>query len=95
VRLAARLTGWRIDIRSESQVARTASEKGDNDGGAPVDSIPSAPSNNLAAERRDVREAVAKPVAVVVEEGPDDDAISYAEDITITADMLRDFDEED
>jgi N utilization substance protein A len=103
VRLAARLTGWRIDIRSESQMVRAAFDKAEVD----VDAEKSASASRRGpvgtAERPDVREAQrpaveAAPVAAAADaevEEEKDDAISYAEDITITADMLRDFDEED
>jgi N utilization substance protein A len=96
VRLAARLTGWRIDIRSESQVVRAAFEKVESDGEAEPVGGPQRPPHSAVVERNDVREntkVMPEPVATAAE--PDDDAISYAEDITITADMLRDFDEED
>lgn len=54
VRLAARLTGWRIDIRSESQVAKPAA-------GAPE----SAPTPKPSPKPKPVEEAPAGPVAEV------------------------------
>jgi N utilization substance protein A len=93
VRLAARLTSWRIDIRSESQAARAVFQKAEDE---------------LAAERaaEAVAEAQPEPVEPIAEpeitEQPagepdeaetkseeDDDFVSYDEDVTITADMLR------
>jgi transcription termination/antitermination protein NusA len=95
VRLAARLTGWRIDIRSESQVVRAAFEKAESEVESEKLAEGRPQTAPLQPERADVRESVPKAVAnVAVQEEPDE-AISYAEDITITADMLRDFDEED
>jgi len=95
VRLAARLTGWRIDIRSESQMVRSAFEKAEADVQAESEPPLSRRSPASAVERPDVREPRKLAVEAEVVEEDKDDAISYAEDITITADMLRDFDEED
>jgi hypothetical protein len=43
VRLAARLTGWRIDIRSESQVARASLIAATSDGEEPAAILPPSP----------------------------------------------------
>ncbi len=90
VRLAARLTGWRIDIRSESQAARAIFQKAEDE---------------VAAERGetvpdgDPKEATTVAMAlpsgegasiVDVKEEDDENFIAYDEDVTITADMLRD-----
>jgi N utilization substance protein A len=80
VRLAARLTGWRIDIRSEAQAARDMFE-----GGAAPGAGASAPSKAAAA-----------PDAAIVADGAEKEAlVSYDEDVTITADMLKGFDDEE
>ena len=84
VRLAARLTGWRIDIRSESQEAKAAFAKA---------------AEEVAAEEREALTGVPRPameagVAVL----PTDEtgrAVSYGEEVVITADMLAAFDDED
>lgn len=75
VRLAARLTGWRIDIRSESQEAKAAFTRA---------------AEEVEAEERDI--AFPNTVAQTDENG---DAISYGDEVTITADMLKMLDEED
>ena len=95
VRLAARLTGWRIDIRSESQMVRAAFEKAESDVESEKGSAPAHRAPAASVERPDVREVQKAPLVPAAMEEEKDDAISYAEDITITADMLRDFDEED
>ena len=83
VRLAARLTGWRIDIRSESQVARAVFEKVEEEVAAPPKAAKPTPV------------AVAEKAPAETAEEDSTDFVSYAEDITITADMLRDFDEDE
>ena len=83
VRLAARLTGWRIDIRSESQEAKAAFAK--------------------AAEEVEAEElALTSAARETTEDGavtlPTDEtgrAVSYGEEVVITADMLAAFDDED
>ncbi len=80
VRLAARLTGWRIDIRSESQAAQLAADQaaaaeaaaaaapveGEALPEAPVESVPEAPD-----EAAPVAEEVAPPAEPeIVPEGP-------------------------
>jgi len=86
VRLAARLTGWRIDIRSESQVARQAFQSPDED------------AASAARAAKPASEPGAAPVADAAKpaEGPevDPDYMSYEEDVTITLDMLNDGDDE-
>ncbi|MDQ2798122.1 MAG: transcription termination factor NusA, partial [Armatimonadota bacterium] len=85
VRLAARLTGWRIDIRSESQEAKAAFAKA---------------AEEVAAEERE--EATGSAASATIADGaailPTDDsgrAVSYGEEVTITADMLSALDDED
>jgi N utilization substance protein A len=81
VRLAARLTGWRIDIRSETQEAKAAFAKAEEEVLA---------EERLAAEGGPVKEKV--------EDLPVDDsgsAISYGDEVMITADMLRGLDDEE
>lgn len=79
VRLAARLTGWRIDIRSESQDAKAALTR--------------------AAEEVQAEElAEAKAAAGITEALPEDEtgsAVSYGDEVMITADMLRMLDDEE
>jgi N utilization substance protein A len=77
VRLAARLTGWRIDIRSEAQAAREMFEGG----GAKA-----SPKGASAEPAKD---------QVAASADPQGDLISYDEDVTITADMLKGLDDED
>ena len=84
VRLAARLTGWRIDIRSESQEAKAAFTRA---------------AEEVEAEERGVgqtsRAALAEDDALVLPIADGDDAVSYGEEVTITADMLKMLDDED
>lgn len=77
VRLAARLTGWRIDIRSESQEAKAALTR--------------------AAEEVQAEEAAAARAAAesVLPEDETGRAVSYGEEVTITADMLMGLDDEE
>jgi N utilization substance protein A len=91
VRLAARLTGWRIDIRSESQAARAIFQKAEDE---------------VAAERNGSAATDGKEATTVATAMPNGDAasildiksedeenfVAYDEDVTITADMLRDDD---
>ena len=85
VRLAARLTGWRIDIRSEAQAARELFESAEK---------------ATHSERGTVAQAEAPTVATASPSGeaatllptPDPEAgefVTYDEDVTITADMLK------
>ena len=77
VRLAARLTGWRIDIRSESQEAKAAFAKA-------AEEVEQEERDKLLAESGGGR-------SKVVEDLPKDEsgrAVSYGEEVTITADML-------
>lgn len=92
VRLAARLTGWRIDIRSESQAARAIFQKAEEElaaerGGMPVD----------AGEATTVAMALptGEGATMLPEQDESGDFVTYDEDVTITADMLKAFDEED
>ena len=77
VRLAARLTGWRIDIRSESQEAKAALTRAAEE----------VQAEERAAERAAEREAV-----------PEDEtgrAVSYGDEVMITADMLMALEEDE
>jgi N utilization substance protein A len=87
VRLAARLTGWRIDIRSESQAARAVFEAADHGDGAKLDEteLHAASAPPPEAERES---SSPKP------DPEGGDFVTYDEDVTITADMLRGFDAE-
>ena len=71
VRLAARLTGWKIDIRSESQEVKEELVRA---------------AEEVAAEERE---------AAQVPMDETGQAISYGDEVTITADMLKAFDEDD
>ena len=84
VRLAARLTGWRIDIRSESQEAKAAFTR--------------AAEEVEAEERGEAKTMPAALVAdgaVVLPTDENGDAVAYGDEVTITADMLKMLDEED
>ncbi len=85
VRLAARLTGWRIDIRSESQEAKEAFTRA---------------AQEVEAEERE--EALGSARAATEEDGaavmPTDEsgkAVSYGDEVLITADMLSALDDEE
>ena len=84
VRLAARLTGWRIDIRSESQEAKAAFTRA---------------AEEVEAEEREstqtTRSALTEDDAFVLPTSDSDDAVSYGDEVTITADMLKMLDEDD
>ena len=82
VRLAARLTGWRIDIRSESQEAKAVFTRAAEEVEAEEreTSFPTRSANGAAAVASDVE---------------NDDAVSYGDEVTITADMLKMLDEDD
>jgi len=77
VRLAARLTGWRIDIRSESQEAKAALTRAAEE----------VQAESLAAERAAER--------AVVPEDETGRAVSYGDEVMITADMLMALEEEE
>jgi len=84
VRLAARLTGWRIDIRSESQEAKAAFTR--------------AAEEIEAEERGEARTsstALAGDGAVVLPTDESGEAVAYGDEVTITADMLKMLDDED
>ena len=84
VRLAARLTGWRIDIRSESQAARALFEAAEGAGerkGEATTVATASPTGDAAS-------------LLPTPDPEGGDFVSYAEDVTITADMLRELDEE-
>ncbi|HEY3332293.1 MAG TPA: transcription termination factor NusA [Capsulimonadaceae bacterium] len=92
VRLAARLTGWRIDIRSESQAARAIFQKAEDEvaaenveGGEVVED---EPQNTVAMALPTGEAASIIPGTDGDEE--EEDVVAYDEDVTITADMLRD-----
>jgi N utilization substance protein A len=87
VRLAARLTGWRIDIRSESQAARALFEG--TEGGA-VDKDGKREPTTVATASP-TGEAASLLPTIDPESG---DFVTYDEDVTITADMLKGFDED-
>jgi predicted PilT family ATPase len=83
VRLAARLTGWRIDIRSESQEAKAAFARA---------------AEEVAAEERAAELAAAghghhEPSVLPTDESGR--AVSYGDEVMITADMLSALDEEE
>jgi len=83
VRLAARLTGWRIDIRSESQQAKDAFAKA---------------AEEVAAEERSLSSAARETQedgAAVLPTDETGRAVSYGDEVTITADMLAAFDDEE
>ncbi len=79
VRLAARLTGWRIDIRSETQEAKAAFDKAAEE----------VQEEERAASLNGIGETVTLPTD---ESGR---AVSYGEEVTITADMLSALDDDD
>jgi len=84
VRLAARLTHWRIDIRSESQEAKAAFTR--------------AAEEVEAEERGETATAFATLAgdgAVVLPTDESGDAVAYGDEVTITADMLKMLDDED
>jgi len=86
VRLAARLTGWRIDIRSESQEAKAAFAK------AAEEIEQEEREKELASTT--VAPVPSAPVAVTVADETDDGghAVAYGDEVTITADMLNELD---
>jgi N utilization substance protein A len=97
VRLAARLTGWRIDIRSESQAARAAFQKAEEElaaeqagKGVPIGQEEALAATTVAMALPTGEAASILPAGEVDESG----LMTYDEDVTITADMLRDFDDE-
>jgi N utilization substance protein A len=82
-RLAAKLTGWRIDIRSESAV---------QEAGLAEAVVEEAPTEAVAEEAAPVKEAIApseEPVAAVAEEAPavapEKPQIRFAEEVPIVA----------
>jgi N utilization substance protein A len=83
VRLAARLTGWRIDIRSEAQEAKAAFTRA---------------AEEVEAEERALTSSadeITQDGAVVLPTEDAGDAVSYGEEVIITADMLKMLDDED
>ncbi len=85
VRLAARLTGWRIDIRSESQEAKAAFAKA---------------AEEVEAEEREAAmgtsaRLTAQDDGAVLPTDETGQAVSYGEEVMITADMLKMLDDED
>ncbi len=84
VRLAARLTGWRIDIRSESQEAKAVFTRA---------------AEEVEAEERGsaqtARAAFTEDDAFVLPTDGSDEAVAYGDEVTITADMLKMLDDED
>ena len=91
VRLAARLTGWRIDIRSESQAARALFDSAESATHSPKGSV-STPEAVTVATASPSGEAA---TLIDTSDLDDGNAVEYGEDITITADMLRGLDEMD
>lgn len=90
VRLAARLTGWRIDIRSESQEAKAVFAKAAEEVEAEERAEAEAEAGGSAVGTMD-------PIAHSGEANAELDAVSYGDEVMITADMLKamdDFDEE-
>lgn len=90
VRLAARLTGWRIDIRSESQAARAAFQKAEEEltaerGGGAV--FVESEDDDVVATALPTGEGA---TLTQTDAEDDSDFVTYGEDVTITADMLRD-----
>jgi predicted PilT family ATPase len=85
VRLAARLTGWRIDIRSESQEAKAAFTKA---------------AEEVEAEEREAALGTAVQMTreddgAVLLTDDTGRAKSYGDEVMITADMLSALDDED
>jgi len=84
VRLAARLTGWRIDIRSESQEAKAAFTRA---------------AEEVEAEERESEQTASHLLsgdgAVTLPTDANAAAVSYGEEVTITADMLKAFDDDE
>ena len=84
VRLAARLTGWRIDIRSESQEAKAAFTRA---------------AEEVEAEERESEQTASQLLsgdgAVTLPTDANAAAVSYGEEVTITADMLKAFDDDE
>jgi N utilization substance protein A len=83
VRLAARLTGWRIDIRSEAQEAKAAFARAAEEVAAEETALVSGAQESVEDGAR---------VLPTDESG---EAVAYDEEIVITADMLKAFDDED
>jgi N utilization substance protein A len=81
VRLAARLTGWRIDIRSESQEAKAAFAKA-------AEEIEQEEREKVLAAGSGRREQE----AVLLPADESGRAVSYGDEVTITADMLNKLD---
>lgn len=82
VRLAARLTGWRIDIRSEAQEAKAAFARAAEE--------VAAEERALTSGAQETREDGAR----VLPTEETSEAVSYGDEVTITADMLRAFDDD-
>ncbi len=85
VRLAARLTGWRIDIRSETQEAKAAFTRA---------------AEEVEAEERGLATgtavlATAEDGAAVLPTDESGKAVSYGDEVTITGDMLSALDDDD
>ena len=83
VRLAARLTGWRIDIRSEAQEAKAAFARA---------------AEEVEAEERALTtgaDETAQDGALVLPTDESGEAVAYGDEVMITADMLKMLDDED
>ena len=79
-RLAARLTGWRIDIRSETEFAAEETEHGYERGGGRRRPLPRDPPQRPALpERRAARLALLRPAAHQALEGTDTDVVAEAQ----------------
>ena len=85
VRLAARLTGQRIDIRSESQEAKAAFTRAAEEVEAEEREASGTASGMLRGD-----DAATLPTT-----DRDGNAVSYGDEVMITADMLKAFDDED
>ena len=79
VRLAARLTGWRIDIRSESQEAKAAFAK-------------AAEEVEQEEREKEMAEAGRRKVEAELPKDESGLAVAYGDEVTITADMLSGLD---
>ena len=84
VRLAARLTGCRIDIRSESQEAKAAFTRA-------AEEVEAEERGEVTGSLLTGDDALVLPTAA----DGGDNAVAYGDEVTITADMLKMLDDED
>lgn len=80
VRLAARLTNWRIDIRSESQEAKAVFTKA---------------AEEVEAEERAAAAGLLEDAASAAPTDETGSAVAYGDEVMITADMLKMLDDDD